>query len=271
MRKSVDFQGCQLTYDLFGAGPPVVFIQGVGACGSAWRPQTEELQQQFTCLTFDNRGMGASQPAGTNPLTVDQMAADVLALLDSQDWPKAHLVGHSLGGLVALYSALAAPKRISSLALLNTFADGRAVAPLTASMFWWGMRSAVGTKTMRRYAFLRLIWPGPALAKCDWRALAESMAALLGHDLADRPPIVPCQMRAMRRADATGRLSELIGIRTLVLSGLHDMLATPALGRSIAHAIPGAIYHELRDASHAAPIQFPAHVNQLLKEHLAHP
>src|SRR4051812_16154786 len=100
-------RGCPLSYRVTGSGPPVVLIQGVGVSGDGWRPQFAALSEQFACLTFDNRGVGRSVPAG-EPITVSQMAEDVLVLMDAAGWASAHLVGHSLGGPVALHAALCA-------------------------------------------------------------------------------------------------------------------------------------------------------------------
>lgn len=268
MRKNLYHRGCTLAYDIVGSGQSVIFIQGIGAHGSAWNPQIIALKEEYTCLSFDNRGIGESLPVGVSPLTVEQMADDVIALMDAQGWAKSHIVGHSLGGLVAQLVALRATDRVLSLALLNSFAIGRSVAPMTARMFWWGMRSAVGTRAMRRYAFLRLVWSPAELDACDWRALGQRLHELIGHDLGQRPPIVPHQLSAMRRANTANRLSALADVPTLILSARHDMLATPVLGRALAQAIPGATYHEYTDASHAAPIQCTDRVNRLLLEHL---
>lgn len=267
MQKRIHHAGCRLTYDLEGAGPPVVFIQGIGAHGSAWQLQVDDLKRDYQCLSFDNRGIGLSQPRSVNRLTIDQTVSDVLALMDAEGWDRAHIVGHSLGGLVAQEVALAARSRVLSLALLNTFASGRSVAPLTAQMFWWGLRSVVGTRAMRRYAFLRLVWPADAIEQTRADELSHRLGKLIGHDLGIQPPMVPYQYRLMRRSSTLDRLSQLAGIPTLVLSSAHDMLATPALGKQIAAGIPGAKYRELADASHASNLQFPEVINEYLRDH----
>ena len=92
-------------------------------------------------------------------------------------------------------------------------------APLSARMFWLGLRSRVGSRRMRRGAFLRLILtPG---IESGPEVTIERLAALFGHDLADRPPVVSAQLRAMRQADATTRTgpsgSTIAGTRLLGL------------------------------------------------------
>ena len=262
----VEHRGCRLAYAVRGDGPPVLFVQGVGVVGNGWKPQVDGLADRYRCLTFDNRGMGASRPAGC-PITVEQMAEDARVLMDAQGWESAHVVGHSLGGLVALHLALTERKRVRSLALLNTFASGRHAAPLTLRMLWLGMRSRIGTRRMRRLAFLRLVMPADALANTDRDALAVELAPLFGHDLGELPPVADVQLKAMRAYDAVPRLGELSGLPTLVVTGFHDPISPPKAGRVLAGGIPGSRYVEVADASHGFPIQFPDRANSLLAEH----
>jgi pimeloyl-ACP methyl ester carboxylesterase len=263
MGSFADHAGCRLAYDRRGSGPAVLFVQGVGVHGDGWLPQVEALADRFTCLTFDNRGMGRSVPVG-GPITVEQMAADARAVLDAEGIASAHVVGHSLGGLVAVYQALAARERVRSLALLCTFADGRAAAPLTLRMMWLGMRSRVGTRAMRRRGFARLIYPPGVADAADF----DRLATLFGHDLGDTPDVVGPQLSAMRKASALPRLGELAGVPTLVANAAHDPIAPPRVGRALAAGIPGARYVEFADASHGLPITHPAETNALLREHL---
>lgn len=256
--------GCALTWWRAGAGAPVLFVQGVGVPGGGWRPQTAALADRCDCLWFDNRGAGLSVPAN-RPITVEQMAGDALAVMDAAGWPSAHVVGHSLGGLVAQQMALADRSRVRSLSLLCTFPGGRFVAPLTARMAWLGMRTRVGTRRMRQRGFLRLVLP-PAMAP-DAAIVAE-VSALFGHDLADQPPIAAEQLRALRAADLTSRLAALTTLPTLIVTAAHDPIAPPSAGRALADALPGARYVEVPDASHGLPITHAALTNRLLFEHI---
>ena len=267
---SVEHRGCRLSYRVAGndGGEPVLLIQGVGVHGDGWRPQVDGLAGRCRCLSFDNRGMGLSQPMGT-PLTVEQMAEDARVLMDAQGWDAAHVVGHSLGGLVALHLALSARSRVRSVALLCTFATGRIATRFTPWMLCVGLRTRVGPRRMRRRAFLQLVMPPDALAGADHDALAARLAPLFGHDLADQPPVTMKQLGAMKRYDAAPRLGELAGLPTLVVSAAHDRIAPVSAGRAIAAGIPGARYVEMRDASHGVTLEQPERINALLLEHIA--
>ena len=262
----IDHRGCRLAFKVRGKGPPVLLIQGVGVHGEGWRPQVDGLADRYRCLTFDNRGLNRSQPIGL-PLSVEQMSEDALRLMDEQGWESAHVVGHSLGGLIAQHLALAARKRVRSLALLCTFARGRDATRLDPWMLWTGLRTRIGTRRQRRRAFLKLVLPLETLANADCDALAEQFAPIFGHDLADQPAIVMKQLKAMGRYDATPRLRELAGIPTLVVSAFHDRIARPEFGRALASLVPGARYVEIANASHGVPIEQSEQINNLLIEH----
>lgn len=264
----IEHRGCRLAYSVRGDGPPVLLIQGVAVHGDGWRPQVDGLADAYRCLSFDNRGMGRSQPLGVR-LSVGQMAEDARVLMDAQGWSSAHVVGHSMGGLIALELALGARERVRSLSLLCTFAGGRRATPMTLWMLWVGLRTRVGTRRSRRHAFLRLVMPPDVLAAADRDALAERLAPIFGHDLGDQPPVVMKQLAAMRAYDATPRLGELAGLPALVVSAAGDRIAPPSVGRALAAGIPGARYVEIAGASHGVTIQCAERVNALLREHFA--
>ncbi|MGL4512176.1 MAG: alpha/beta hydrolase [Lacipirellulaceae bacterium] len=265
MTQHVEHDGCRFAYSARGVGVTALFVQGVGVQGDGWLPQVEALKGRFRCVSFDNRGMGASQPmAGV--VSVERMARDALATLDSAGADDAHVVGHSLGGLVAMQLALDAPKRVRSLALFCTFASGREAAPLSWRMAWLGARSRIGTRAMRRRGFLRLVRPPGAN---DDESAAERLAELFGHDLADQPSVVPHQLRALRACDLRDRMAELPTVPTLIVSARHDPIAPPRVGVALHERIAGSRYVEVADASHGLPITHAQIVNSLLVDHFA--
>lgn len=259
--------GCPLHFKISGqAGPKVLFIQGTGLHGDGWQPQVEVLSKDHQCLTFDNRGIGKSQPLGQAEISVPQMALDAKTLLDHLGWESAHVVGHSLGGLVALQLALTDRARVASLGLLCTFADGRAATGMTWPKLWLGLRSYLGTRNMRRLAFLQMVMPKHHLRHTpDLNTLAISLEPLFGHDLADHPPVEMKQLRAMSGCNLSHRLPELDGLPTMVVTAAHDLIAGTAPGRLIAERIKDTIYHALPDAGHGATIQCADQINQWLR------
>jgi aminoacrylate hydrolase len=256
-----------LSYMTTGTGPAVLAIQGVGVIGRGWQPQVDALSRQFTLITFDNRGIGQSQ-RGSCALTIERMALDALAIIDAEGLDQVHVVGHSMGGLIAQALALTHRERVKSLALLCAFADGRRAMRLSGRVLALALRARIGTRAMRRNGMLRMILPTDYLRQNEAGALARDLGDLFGRDLADQPAIIREQLRATSRYSALSRLGELSGIPTLVASARHDPIAPPALGREIASRIGGARYVEFGTASHAVTIQLADDVNALLVDHL---
>lgn len=259
-------QSASLAFESSGEGEPVLLIQGVGAVGHAWQPQVLGLEDHFRLVSFDHRGIGSSS-AGDEPLSIELLAQDSLALCDHLGFERFHVVGHSMGGLIAQALALSVPERVRSLGLLCTFPDGGDGARLKPGMLGPVLRSRIGTRRLRRQAFLELVYPKEFLNGLDREAFAEEQAELFGRDLADQPPVINRQLSAMSRFDARSRLAELSSIPTLILAGEFDLIAPLGSARALAAAIPGARLVELAGAGHALPIQFAAIVNDLLGQH----
>jgi aminoacrylate hydrolase len=256
-----------LSYAAEGTGPPVLLIQGVGVAGCGWRPQVDALASSFRAVTFDNRGIGGST-RGSTPLTIELMADDALAVADAASLDRFHLVGHSMGGLIAQAVAIRAKARLLSLALMCTFADGREGSKMSLGMMLRAIRMRVGTRPMRRRAMMDLIMPSGVVTAVNEAAWAARLGAAFGRDLADQEAIAMPQLKAMAKYDATPSLASLAGLPTLVLGGAHDRIARAPLCRALALAIPGARYIEYPDAAHALPIQCADAVNELLIAHL---
>ena len=114
-----------------------------------------------------------------------------------------------MGGVIAQALALKAPSRVKSLAFLCTFARGQDGSTVTLAMLATALRMRIGTRAMRRNAFLELIMPDRYLRQIDRTALAAQLQPLFGHDLAEQPSIVMKQLSAMSKYDAGAHLAGL--------------------------------------------------------------
>lgn len=267
MPDTVIYQGCKFSYTVSGTGAPIVFIQGVGLHGEGWRPQTEALCRRFRCLTFDNRGMASSQPPAMQ-ISVPQMAADTVAIMNAAGMSFAHIVGHSLGGCVAQQIGLSYPDRVKSLSLFCTSARGSDATRLTWKMAWLGARSRIGTRQMRRLAFLKFVMSAEYLRTHDPCKVVEQLAPIFGHDLGTTPPIVTQQLNALKGFDVSTQLDQLTAIPTLVVSASDDVIFAPCFGRALANRIPGAKFIELQNAAHGVTIERADEVNAAIIEHI---
>src|SRR5262245_33349337 len=116
----ITVDGGTLSYDVAGAGPPIVFVAGLGDRGTYWTAQVPALSSAFQVVTFDHRGVGASE--GPPPYKIEQWAADTLRLIDHLGLDRVHLVGHSTGGTIAQVLAADHSDRVVSLVLGATWA-----------------------------------------------------------------------------------------------------------------------------------------------------
>jgi pimeloyl-ACP methyl ester carboxylesterase len=266
-RLQVESHGCRLMAKVRGSGPPVVLIQGAGLHGDGWLPQVRALEREFSCMRIDNRGIGESLPIGP-PLSVEQMADDVRVLMDAAGWEDAHIVGHSVGGLVGIELALTRPDRVRSLSLLCTSSAGRDLVRMSWWSLWVGLRMKIGPKRSRRRAFLEMVMTESQAAGVDYDGEAAALSPLFGYDLADQPMIAVKQARAARAYSAAHRLGDLPEVPTLVVTGAEDRLALPEYGAALARSIPHARHVEVPGAAHGLTIHRADEVNEILLEHL---
>src|SRR4051794_38796854 len=121
---TVDAAGTELSYKRAGKGEPLLLIQGMSGTHMTWgRPFLDELEESFDCIVFDNRGMGESGPARL-PFTTADLAGDTVGLLDALGLESAHIVGISMGGMIAQELALDHPRRVRTLTIGASFCGG---------------------------------------------------------------------------------------------------------------------------------------------------
>lgn len=117
----VTTNGVETYYDRAGAGPPVVFVHGLGWDHRSWRPQMVALEDDYDTIAYDYRGHGESDSSPPGEYTVELLVADLRALLDELDVDRPVLCGHSYGGLIATEYTIQYPDDVTALA----FADAR--------------------------------------------------------------------------------------------------------------------------------------------------
>ena len=191
----------------------------------------------------------------------------MLALADAEGFDRFHLAGHSMGGLIAQAVALRRPQRVISLALLCTFLHGREAARLTPDIVWTGLRTRIGTRAMRRRAFMRLVMPDAYLRSAAADAGRRSGRAVRPRSrgpAADRDEAAPGRVAVRRERPPrhahrhTRRWSS--PPPTTASRCRHSAAPCPS-------AIPGARYVEIPDAGHGCTIQCADRVNALLVDH----
>jgi pimeloyl-ACP methyl ester carboxylesterase len=117
--------GIQIYYEDYGKGPTLIMILGLGQDVATWGFQIAELSKHVRLIVFDNRDSGQSSRCSDN-YTTETMAQDILGLMDYLEIKEAHLLGTSMGGMIAQHVALMAPARLNSLILAGTTSWGEA-------------------------------------------------------------------------------------------------------------------------------------------------
>jgi aminoacrylate hydrolase len=112
--------GGEIHYEVAGQGEPLVFVSGLNGVARYWKPQVGLFAQHFRVITYDQRGTGQSDKL-QREFSVDQMAAELIGLLDALNIPRAHLVGMSTGGAIGQTIAIEHPQRLLKLALCSTW------------------------------------------------------------------------------------------------------------------------------------------------------
>jgi pimeloyl-ACP methyl ester carboxylesterase len=227
---SIDAGGTELHFVRAGAGEPLLLIQGMSATHLTWgRPFLSPLEQSFDCIVFDNRGMGLSGRAEM-PFAITDLAGDTVGLLDALEIDRAHVVGISMGGMVAQELALAHPERIRTLTLGGTYCggpEGTLMAPEDLQML--GAAMACGD----REQVFRAMWeinlsPGFREDEARFAEFCEMATALPAPQA-----VILQQMRACGAHDTSTRLGQ-ISVPTQVVHGTADRLLGVANGLQIA-------------------------------------
>ena len=207
-----------------GAGPPLVLVNGYGGAAVDWDPAfVAALSGSFRVVRPDNRGMGDSPLADGEPLTVDTMAGDVLALLDHLGIARAVVVGWSMGGFVAQALARSAPERVTAMVLMSTDAGGPSAVPADPDV-WARLTDRGGTPAERAERLVGLLFPPPVAAQV-WEVAGDVVAASRGR-IDDRA--LDAQEAAMRRWHALEQPAVPHGASpVLVMAGADDVVIPP--------------------------------------------
>jgi 3-oxoadipate enol-lactonase len=243
-------------YRLAGeGGQTIVCVNGLADDLETWAFQEEELTRAgYRLLLFDNRGVGrSSKPAG--PYSSRMMAGDTKALVDHLGISGFHLLGVSMGGMIAQEYALAYGGDLASLTLACTYA---APGPFCSRMFamWADAAPVLGIPFVMRDVTLWAFTVDFFSRRPDEAAEFETAMRYIDQPL----PAYLAQLAVIQHHDTTSRLAE-ITTPTLVLAGEQDILIPVSLSRELHHGIPGSQWQTVK-GGHACLWEHPASFNQ---------
>lgn len=235
-----------LYYEIHGDGPPLVLLMGLGGNLAMWDPEfIDGLAQHFRVLAFENRGTGRSDKPD-HPYAIHTFSNDAAVLLNTLGMPCAHIVGASMGGMIALQLALDHPDCVDGLVLCCTTPGGPHSTPpsletLEAIANTDGLSPAEATRKNRRFAFT----PGFIAAHEDYLE-----AKLVGEIKYPTPPYALARhFAAAVQFNVYDRLSE-IRHRTLVMVGREDLMVPAPNSVLLARHIPNADLVMYANAGH---------------------
>ena len=250
--------GVELNYELDGAGDEtIVLVNGLADDLETWVFQLDDLVGAgYRVLRFDNRGVGRSS-APPGPYTTRLFAEDTKALVDSLGLADFHLVGVSMGGMIAQEYAIEHGADLRSLTLACTYA---APGPFCSRMFamWADLAPQLGVPfVMRDVTLWAFTVPFFEQREEELREFEAAMA-----DLPQSLDAYLAQLSSIQTHDTTGRLDRITA-PTLVLAGEEDILIPVGLSRRLREAIPGAEWQTTR-GGHACLWEHPQEFNAAL-------
>jgi 3-oxoadipate enol-lactonase len=254
--------GAQIAWESDGPedAPAVLLIMGLAYPAAMWFRLVPALSERYRVLRVDNRGAGRTGDVPGAPYTVETMAGDCLAVLDAAGVQSAHVVGISMGGLMAQEIALTSPERVLSLCLTATHPG---IAHAVVNPEAMAMLMKRGEMTPQE----------AAEASVPYNYAPSTPRERIEEDWAVRFPLAATNEGYMAQAVGTSQWDGYdriggIGVRTMVLHGELDALVPPENGRILAERIPGAELVLVPDANHVLMTDQPEQVAKVLLDWL---
>ncbi len=262
---NIDIDGTDLYYERRGAGEPLLLIQGLAGNSLHWGEGfLAGLEEHFELVLFDNRGAGRSGPLDGEH-TIADLARDALGLLDALEIETAHVIGISMGGMVAQELVLTAPERVRTLTLGCTFPGGPEAKMTDLSVI--GMLAEAVLSGDHEQA-MKAGYAVMISSKFAAREGAYDIYAEVASQYPAPVPVMMAQLAAIMGHDTSGRLGD-VDVPTLVIHGTEDRLMEPENGELIARLIPGARLELLEGSGHMFFWEQPERSAELVREHAA--
>lgn len=242
--------GGKLYFETSGSGSPLMLVPGLAGSGRFWRQQAPRLAPHFTVVVHDHRGVDRSSRDAIT-YSIEQMAADALALMDHLGIESTALIGQSTGGAIGQYLAATHPERISRLVLSSTWTHADPYFTRLFELRRDLLRSA-GMELFTRSGSLLLYSP-EWLREHDGEVAAAEAQAIAD---ASSPEILISRIEALLRFDGRA-LAPRIRCPTLVLAALDDRITPAYFSRALAQAVPGAQLVLFDSGGHFLPLVEP--------------
>jgi len=257
-------RGVWLSWRAEGAGEPLLLIMGLSGSARAWYRLLPHVSRHCQAIVFDNRGTGDSDRV-TGPMTMADLAADAVAVLDASGHDSAHVMGVSMGGMIAQHLALNHRERVRSLILGCTTAGGARANPPWRLLTATALRPVVGAA--KTFPIVAPALYAPSTRRRSPQRVSEDLEIRLADATDIRTTLA--QMAAISAHDTRRRLAELAGLPVTVIHGIQDALIPVQRGRDLAAAIPGSRLVMIPNCGHMLTTDAEREVAAVIRRHLA--
>ena len=252
--------GIDMFYDVQGAGPALLLIAGFACDHTIWSKVIPALASRYRVIVFDNRGVGQTA-CPDNTMSLQQLAADAMGLLDAIGSGPVHLAGHSMGGMIAQELTLAYQKQVRSLSLISTCAqlDERGKSIIES----WGVLPRLVDATTATRLILPWMYTSSFFARPGF--VAKLIDEILANPYPPSLEAIYGQSRAISAFSTVDRLGR-IDCPTRVVIGSEDILLPVAFSEQLGRGVRDAELVVLDKTGHGLLIESPDLVaNTMLK------
>lgn len=241
-----------LYYEQEGVGEDLILIGGLTSDSQVWKSALRILSKHFRVLIFDNRGAGKSS-VPDYPYTTTMMAKDTLGLMDALNIPRAHIVGHSMGGCIAQQIAITAPHRVNKLVVACSRTKISVIANMIFSMRETLQIQGVPITTLAEYV-LPFLFSEQFLKSTtyvngfiQWTANNPNPQSLMGYQH---------QLHAVKTHDISDKIEHIIA-PTLVLAGEEDIVMPAKHAEAFAASLKNGRFMAFQQCAHMPHVEYP--------------
>ena len=272
--------GIRICYDIKGEGDSVILIHGFSDRKEHWRAQVGALSQHFKVIRMDNRGAGKSdRPEGE--YTMELYASDIAGLMDYLGIDRSHIIGHSLGGMIAQNFAILYPEKVEKLILINTIPGLKPPDENIDEAIKMYRENAINNHEALMKDPLNEFLKGAkaSYSRNFWRSMKEnpkkkfhdiwSVEDLVNEKIENGPTIkdLSNQAHALSTHNTYNRLNE-IKSDVLIISAEKDKSCPKSMGEKMHELIPNSKFIIIEGAAHQSILEKAPEINKIIIDFL---
>lgn len=260
---TVTANGINIHYEKSGSGEPLILISGYCCDHTLWNDVAPHLANHFEVIAFDNRGAGYTQSPDV-PNSIELMAQDTAAFIEALKLPQAYLVGHSMGGAIALRTAFDIPQKLKKIVAANTSVK---FSPITLMNFEFFLGLRLDGVKLERMAQGILPWIYSNTFLSNKQNVIDSIKETMENPKPQTYEAQKEQANALIKHDATHWYKQ-IKVPTLIIGGNEDLIAPLSHSHELQEGIPGSKLHVFEKIGHMPNVEKPREFSQAVIDFL---